>query len=177
MWQTQTWTGHHKSVQSMLCRVLVGFCDAFDAPVRCAKRADAPARLLLIQFLDYWTHLHGFIITMQKIQVNKICVQSLQTFTEVSLKCLGCDARYPGTAEYIVTINPGMTTLCDQYQFIPASRFLDPPAESFFAVTKAIDMCCINTIPAGLKKSFKQLSRAVISIWRKRSRRCSESND
>src|ERR1041384_4454598 len=86
--QTEAWTGDHKPVESMLRRVSIRFHDAFHAPIRGAKRPYSPGLLFIIQRLDERTDRHSFIIAMQQIEINEICLQSLQTFFEICLNCL-----------------------------------------------------------------------------------------
>lgn len=64
MYQTQARAGNSKPIQAMLRCIPIGFGDAFDAPIRCSKRAKSPTRLFLIQRIDKRTDRHGFIIAM-----------------------------------------------------------------------------------------------------------------
>src|SRR3972149_8642254 len=97
----------------MLRRILVGFGDAFDAPVRYPKRADTSAHLFLIQRLDECANRNGFIIAMQEIDINDIGLQSLQTFAEINPNRFGREARNPGFGKWILMVNNGMTAFSD----------------------------------------------------------------
>ena len=82
-------TDRREPGQALALRIPVGGGDAFQRPVRPAKRADPAGRFVFVQAIHEFSHRHGEVVAVQQIHVH---VSGLQPF-EALLELVGDAGR------------------------------------------------------------------------------------
>jgi hypothetical protein len=93
---------------------------------------------------------------VQEVQVNKIGVQSLQAFAQISVNRFGSDARFPRLAKDSLRVHDRVTALGDQNNSIALPALLNPASEQFFAASEPVNVRSVNAVAACVKKCGQQ---------------------